>query len=539
MSSLGNRLEGVVAPALWRRWLVQSGAYAPWLGVATFYAVFANLPYWFAASEFKFSPIGLFCVDYATVGLIALFAPRFVTAVLLLFVMCADVLSGVCESYYVPVRESLENWSAVHAFALLHQLFAAGDIVMALLIAAVAAMLPGPTLTWTQRRKAAVCLLIFAVLIVGTDTVNLYLATGHLPGRVRAHASPDQLDVSSSNVLRLARIPFVRLMRQERVDSVMKAMEDKASGPLSPMPSATGAAIRASGLLSGDANRELPNLVLVIVESWGASDNARLRRALVQPYLEPNLLAKYDVSQGTVPFYGGTVAGEARELCSSSMGYYLMKAPAADLSSCLPARLAELGYRPIALHGMNGFLFDRTTWYRTIGFQEIQFHEEFKREGLADCPGVFPGTCDADIAAWIGRRLQQDSARPSFIHWMTLNSHLPVLVPSPLSDAATCEASISLTPDTPLCSWYQLVTNVHRSVAKLASEKLARPTIFAIVGDHAPPFGAPEVRSHFSQAEVPYVILVPRTAGNATKASSAHNLAVPASSDVAPSTQIP
>jgi phosphoglycerol transferase MdoB-like AlkP superfamily enzyme len=39
---------------------------------------------------------------------------------------------------------------------------------------------------------------------------------------------------------------------------------------------------------------------------------------------------------------------------------------------------------------------------------------------------------------------------------------------------------------------------------------MARPTIFVIVGDHAPPFSDTASRSQFSSAEVPYVLLLPR-----------------------------
>jgi hypothetical protein len=47
------------------------------------------------------------------------------------------------------------------------------------------------------------------------------------------------------------------------------------------------------------------------------------------------------------------------------------------------------------------------------------------RQGLPDCFGAFFGTCDAAIADWIGRRLGKHDD-PYFVHWVTLNSHLPV-----------------------------------------------------------------------------------------------------------------
>jgi hypothetical protein len=540
MGSFGNRLGSLTAPSVWRQVAVQSLEFAPWQSLVIFYVIFANIPYWIAADEFSFSHLGLFCAEYALVGLISLVAPRLLTTALLLFVICADILGGVCETYFLPVRVSIENFSAVNAFSFLHRVYAIGIVLLAVLTAWVAGALTGPSLTWPQRRKAALCLVAFAAFIIGTDVVSLRLATGRMPNTAGTGTNhSDQFATGASSVFRLARIPFVRLFRLDKIDSSIDAMADNARGPQSPMPSATGAAIRAAALFSGQDNRELPNLVLVMVESWGLAADAPLRQALVQPYLQPNVLARYEVIQGTAPFYGGTIAGEARELCGTSIGYYLIKAPAADLQGCLPTRLSALGYRPIALHGMSGFLFDRTTWYKTIGFREIRFHDEFKRDGLPDCPGPFPGTCDADIAAWIGRRLQQDGSHPDFIHWMTLNSHLPVLVPSPLSNGAPCEASLSLSQDLPLCSWYQLVANVHRSVADVAVESLARPTIFVIVGDHAPPFGDPRRRNRFSQAVVPYVVLVPRSIADNSKPVLAGSATPPASSHVAPSIQTP
>ena len=64
----------------------------------------------------------------------------------------------------------------------------------------------------------------------------------------------------------------------------------------------------------------LPNLVLILVESWGKTRLAELEQSLLRPYHDRNLSERYTLDQGTVPFSGSTVAGEARELCRSSMG---------------------------------------------------------------------------------------------------------------------------------------------------------------------------------------------------------------------------
>ena len=129
------------------------------------------------------------------------------------------------------------------------------------------------------------------------------------------------------------------------------------------------------------------------------------------------------------------------------------------------------------------------------------------------CVGPFTGICDANIAAWMSQRLATDGSSPDFLYWVTLNSHLPVPVPPPLKDGASCTFSASLAESSSLCSWYQLVANVHHSAADLALGKENRPTVFVIVGDHAPPFSETGLRGGFSPDSVPYILLTPRSSG--------------------------
>jgi hypothetical protein len=528
MGFLSRRAKRSIASKLPGPWATRVRENLPWLSLVVSYCILCNIPYWIAAHEFGFSPLGWFCVQYPALGLVALFAPRLVTLVLLLAVTAADVICGACMTYYVPVREWLENirvafeTSAAHPFRIL------SFFLVVLLIAATAILLPGKRLPKRQRWLAAACLAVFAVAILGGDIVTMRLATGYFPPPFGKAPGTDRLEISGIRVPRLARIPIVRLKRLWDWDASLSASEEKGRTARSPVPSATAVAIDAAGIFSSENHRELPDVVLTIVESWGVAQDPSLQKAMVQPYVQPELLAKYEIFQGAVPFYGATVAGEARELCGNSIGYYLIRAPAADLQSCLPDKLASLGYYRIALHGMSGLMFNRLIWYRTIGFQELWFQEQLEK-GLPNCASAFLGTCDADIAAWIGRRLETDTSRPKLIHWMTLNSHLPVPVPSYLHNAAPCTADVGLQPQSALCSWYQLIENVHRSVAQLATGPLGRPTIFIVVGDHAPPFGNPDLRDRFSQSDVPYVVLVPRSELTQSKSMLAHNAASPAS----------
>jgi len=529
MGSVAGWIKAPI-PHDWRRvWTDIAGDHAPWITFVALYAIFANLPYWIVARAFGFRSLGWFCVDYLTAGLIALMIPRILAAGLLLAVMIADLLSGICITFNLPVRECLANLGAAHAFTG-HRLFCAIAVgLLALLAAAIAALLPGRALPKGQRWRAAACLIAFAAVIVGTDTLTIRLATGHLPTLSRV--PPNQAGANSQwlHAPRLARISIIRLVRIQAYEVRFDAYEKSGPPSAFPAPSATAVALRDEGVMPGGNKADLPNVVQILVEAWGLPVDQTLQEALAAPYLQANVSAKYEVIQGSVSFFGSTVPGEARELCGSAIGFHMIDVPAADLRSCLPARLAALGYDTIGVHGMSGRMFNRSTWYTTIGFQERWFHEQLQQQGLPDCTGALIGTCDVDIAAWIGRRLDEQTSRPKFIHWMTLNSHLPVPVPLHLPHGASCSAALGLQPDSPLCSWYQLVADLHRSVAQMALDPLGRPTIFVIVGDHAPPFGDASLRNRFSQSDVPYVILLPRSGHSPSKSLIARNAANPAS----------
>jgi hypothetical protein len=308
---------------------------------------------------------------------------------------------------------------------------------------------------------------------------------------------------------------MIRLARNELknadVASKVRAAE-KDDDDLS-FPSAAGAAFHPPLV----ENQPMPNLVLVLVESWGLPIDQSIREALNKPYSDSALLARYDVSQGTVPFYGPTIAGEARELCNSKFGFHLLNASSKELESCLPDKLRTMGYHTIALHGMDGHMFDRSAWYNVIGFQEIWFRDRFRKQGLSDCAGAFTGTCDSAVAGWIANRLGQSDPNPDFIYWVTLNSHLPVPTPPPLAIKEPCSAGTLLAQQSAFCSWYQLISNVHHSVVQVALSRISRPTVFVIVGDHAPGFSNALVRSQFSNEVVPYMLLVPRSEDQSAK----------------------
>ena len=480
------------------------------LSVFLFYTTLANIPFWVVSRCLGLLPIGWVCVEYALVGLLAIFFPRILVALILFVAIAADLTSAVSKTYYLAPSDCLAYIYLLHELPGRRLLALAGMSLLTLLVVAVSTWLPTAEIRGKCRYLTALALSGFAVLALAGDYLSVAREEGAMANPFHSFRPGDTNRFSNFSNLWIGRYPVIRLWREGILFGVNEGTNSASLNNTLPIPSATSLALVSAGVHSGRPQVELPDLVIVLVESWGFNSNPAVRDSLVHPYKTPDLMAKYEVSQGEVSFYGSTVGGESRELCNSRIGPQIANISMKGLQRCLPDWLATLGYHSIALHGMSGSMFSRRSWYKTIGFQEEWFRDRFRAEGLPDCGGAFVGTCDAALAKWIGQRLQKREANPDFTYWVTLNSHLPLPVPSGLPLGAPCSLTPLLLSQPPFCSWYQLVSNVHESVSQLANGKLGRPTVFVIVGDHAPPFANYELRSQFSSTEVPYILLVPR-----------------------------
>jgi hypothetical protein len=249
------------------------------------------------------------------------------------------------------------------------------------------------------------------------------------------------------------------------------------------------------------------NVVLVLVESWGMLRNSVAAAEILQSYETPALRKRYRLETGLVPFFGATLEGETRELCGHTFSHGVASASADELRSCLPAVFHDHGYLTVGINNFEARMYGRDRWFPRIGFGTSLFRPDLARMGMRTCPGGLIGTCDVDVAKFIGYRLlQAGPATPVFIHWVTLNSHIPFDKKGPESDY--CKTGTS--EEETLCIWSRLVQNAHRAIAHVASEERLTPTVFIVVGDHAPPFFSQGLRDAFSQQQVPFIALVPR-----------------------------
>ena len=148
------------------------------------------------------------------VGLLALFLPRAATLVLLLLLTGADIICGACMTYYVPVRECLQNMRVAIESSAAHPLRSLLVLSSFLLIAATAFLMPNKELPKKQRRLAAACLVAFGLVTLCGDVVSTHQASGYPRSLFEEAPHSDGLSFSSKiPAPRLARLPVVRLTR--------------------------------------------------------------------------------------------------------------------------------------------------------------------------------------------------------------------------------------------------------------------------------------------------------------------------------------
>jgi hypothetical protein len=457
------------------------------------YLLLLSLPLVLMAHSLALLPRGYINLEYLLICVFSVFLPRSLIFVLLFLESLADLACAISQTYMLSVKDMLESLSILRSLPtprIMEML-----VVFALLILACAAV--AHVRPQSEDRLWVAGSLLFLITIIASTAV----LSGQNPFK--------RVDVMYANK-RLARAPVFSLAREEVFFHKLDLASHGTDG--GGMNSASSYAI---AFLNRAGAVKSPDVVLIVVESWGLPSDAHFAQALNAPYDDPRIARKYDVSYGAVPFGGSTVSGEARELCNSSMGFHILLASPELLHGCLPAMFHARNYENLSIHGYVGSMFQRRSWYPKIGFDQSWFGSDLNKLKLPDCDGVFPGTCDAAIAGWIGSSLLfVDTGKPRFIYWVTLNSHLPVPAHPNLADDGVCSTLPSLRDSVPLCSWFRLVRNVHQSIQQLALGPSARHTVFVVVGDHAPPFADPQLRQNFSATDVPYVLLTPRIAAS-------------------------
>jgi len=144
------------------------------------------------------------------------------------------------------------------------------------------------------------------------------------------------------------RRPSIQIFQQERAQEFVKRAETAGHYTGSPVESASNLAFRALAPGTFLDIQGSPNVVLVLVESWGVANDQGLRSFFLEPYLEGAISTRYEFVQGYVPFHGSTVAGESRELCGQDLGFGILDGAPNCLS--VPSTAAQIDGIPHDRH---------------------------------------------------------------------------------------------------------------------------------------------------------------------------------------------
>lgn len=478
---------------------------------ALLFALLPNLPFWLLAPRLGIVTPGLLNVDALLLGLLALYLRPGWLVGLYAADFALDIVYGIRATYgtnYVEIFLSLR-----YAFAVISR---RELIEVAALAVAIVALIGAAWIYWRPRLRGseralltAVLALVLVPLALASRTQRTEATRQQEANWQRGIVTTAHLGLSFSNVATSSlRSPTLALYHAWRREDVWAWLRGRYS-PTAAMPSASA---HATALLGGAPPR--PNLVLVLVESWGEADSDALRNSLLAPFHTPGLAARYQLSQGLAGFQGTTAGGELRELCNYRLA--VPTAPLAissqDLSRCLPWRLRQQGYQTLALDSAADFWPGGANWYGLLGFQRVMTFDSFHRLGLPTfIAGPFRSIRDQEVAGWIANTLSAPTAAPRLVFWLTMSAHLPVHLPLSADYSANCALAPVTQRSSAACGWYKVELRTLESIAAAAAAPRLAPTLFLVVGDHAPPF-LDAARDAFSPTQVPYVLLAPRAA---------------------------
>ena len=240
-------------------------------------------------------------------------------------------------------------------------------------------------------------------------------------------------------------------------------------------------------------------LMLIASESWGVPLNPLIQQALLKPLTDLSVRIQAFKS-GQFNFSGPTLAAELRELCQLDAMHYNLKDVTAGFENCLPNKLKQSGYDTHAIHGATGVMYDRVYWYPRAGFEYTTFFETntWPRRCFS-----FPGACDIDMIETASKAFS--NSQPTFLYWLTLNSHSVYDERDIHLDVFDCKR-FNVDPTTQSCRNLKLHAQFFYSLARSINEGNFDGVEVIIVGDHTPIITSPEEKAtYFADQQVPWV----------------------------------
>lgn len=439
---------------------------------------------------------GWFNIEFAVLGALYLLRPSRLLLLLAGVCAAADLFDPISKLYCFGRADAVRALQYVEFVPPLRLLLYASLILLYLSVLLWPVIFAGRQ-PFQARVKTAIVVLALSCILLGANVAVRFVRPG---GDALVHAP----------ARRVVRFPAITV--GSAVVHAIRAILLPRQGVA--VDSASKHALAHFSLL-----QLRPNVVIVLVESWGLVNESSAASTLTAAYMNPAIAARYDISTGQVPFSGATVSGETRELCGEQFGTDVATATEHQLANCLPNQLHRMGYETVGIHGFAARMYGRMYWYPKAGLERALFAPDLAAQGLHECPAGLVGICDAEVATVLHNQLLSGTTtHPVFANWVTINSHLPIAITPERLQKGSCSSQPDELQDQTLCVWAELVRTVHQSVAEIAVDPALRPTVWIVVGDHTPPFGTPARADLFSRSVVPYVILTPKLPRSLTTA---------------------
>jgi hypothetical protein len=414
----------------------------------------------------------VFNLDYVLVPIVYFFVNRFIghrtasvfAGLLLSLLLAADFWGCITGTYFANpgMLFDLLPFVAVWPWRLLAPLL--------LTAVAVSIALVEIASRYTARCLVLVPLLLLLGVVSCADFVFPRFGSLQI-------TQPKMISSGLANLFR----PFINQIRNESTGDVRK-----------PLPLAAD-----SFALSYNSSRALPNRVLSIgIESWGILKDSKAQQT--QTAILTNGLGRdYSITIGAHVFHGATLDGEVRELCGLGLnGVPRTVAERSTLRGCLPRILEMRGYATSGWHGNSSSFYRRGEIYPAMGFQDLHFYESMRPSVSVLCHRLFVGICDRDVLGFAVAKFR--SQKLSFVHVMTLDTHLPL--PRPVSPCPSNKSA-------QLCSYEEGIGQTLNTIVTSLREATIKPDLVVVYGDHAPPFLDSVERARFAVDKVPYVVL--------------------------------
>lgn len=237
-------------------------------------------------------------------------------------------------------------------------------------------------------------------------------------------------------------------------------------------------------------------VIFIIIESMGWP----VSKEVFQKYYKTEELDKYSIEISKREFKGNTTFGELRFLCGIRADYNHLSPE--SVKKCIPNLIKNYNLKTKAYHGFSKNMFNRSLWWKTIGFDETYFAEDLNKRHTHLCGSAFRGICDNYI---ISESFNNDDG-DSFTYLLTLETHLPV---SKMNlDKEKINECSSLQISDQACNHLNRIKKTLRKITDEIKKSDKRPLVI-IIGDHSPPFMNLKDRDLFSTTEVPMIIFSP------------------------------